>query len=163
MIDKLDQNIILQLRKNARLSNVALAKLLNASERTIRNRIAHLTEKGIISTTVIPNLEMLGFNFMGIMGLQIRRADLKQVTAKLVQQPSVCYLVNVTGQYDLIAIVLTRSAKDFSDFVETQISSIPSVIRTETFVCLNIYKGHEGGPDIGQIIDNIEVVNSKKA
>jgi len=163
MIDKLDQNIMLQLRKNARLSNVALAKMLNASERTIRNRIARLTEKGIISTTLVPNLGLLGFNFIGIMGLQIRRADLKQVTATLVQHPDVCYLANVTGQYDLVAIVVTRSAKDFSDFVDITISSISSVIRTETFVCLNTYKGLEGGPDLGQIIANIEVNESKKA
>jgi Lrp/AsnC family transcriptional regulator for asnA, asnC and gidA len=162
MIDRLDQNIILQLQKNARLSNVALAKLLNASERTIRNRIARLIKTGIISTTVVPNLEVLGFNFIGIMGLQIHRADLRKVAAELARHPSICYLVNVTGQYDLIATVLTRSAKEFSDFVENTISIIPSVIRTETFVCLNIYKGHGSGLDTGQIIGNIEVSDSKK-
>jgi Lrp/AsnC family transcriptional regulator for asnA, asnC and gidA len=155
MIDKLDRDIIIQLGKNARLSNVAIAKMLYASERTIRNRINRLLQKELISITAIPNLEALGFGFISIMVFQVNLANLRQVAEELSKYPDVCYLANVTGRYDLIAVILAKSQKEFYKFVANNIAAVPGIIRTETFVCIDVCKGSKAGFDTAQIVSSI--------
>lgn len=136
-IDKLDQEIMLDLQKNGRRSYMDLAKMLHVTEGTVRNRLKRLLDQGIIRVTAIPDLEKFGYGFMGIVGIQTRLADLRSVAEQLAKYPNVCYLANVTGQYEFLAIVLTRSSKEFASFMESVIPAIPSISRTETFVTLN--------------------------
>jgi len=140
-IDELDSEIILELQKNGRMSYMELAKLLHVSETTARNRVKHLIDEGIITINAIPDLEALGYGFMSIVGLQIRLTDLRDVATQLAKHPNVRYLANITGRFDLIAIVVTKTSAEFSDFMENVIAAIPNVLRTETFVSLHVYKG----------------------
>lgn len=161
-MDELDKEIIMQLQNAGRLSYVALAKSLQVSERTARNRVKNLLSNGIIKITAVPNLGGLGYNFIGIVALQVRLADLRTVAAELTKHSNVCYLANVTGRYEFIAIVVTQSPRQFADFVENVMSTIPGILRTETFVNLNIYKGQGNGLDTGQLIGDLEVSLPKK-
>ena len=161
-IDKLDQELILELHKNGRQSYVDLAKLLHVTETTVRNRVKNLLNKGIINITAIPDLEVLGYNFVGIVGLQIRLGDLQLAAEQLVKHPNICYIASVTGRYDLIIIAVTRSPKEFANFIEKTISAIPGILRTETFVNLNISKGRATGLDTEHLISNIDVFPSNR-
>lgn len=156
-LDKLDQKIILDLQKNGRLSYMELAKMLDVTEGTIRNRLKKLVGKGIVRVTAIPEIDKLGYGFMGIVGMQVRLADLREVAEQLAKNPNVCYLVNVTGRYEFIAIVVAKSSGEFAYFMENVVSAIPSILRTETFVTLHIYKGHGNGLDTAQLISNLDI------
>ncbi len=157
MIDRLDRELILELQKSGRQSYIDLAKLLGVSETTIRSRVKHLLNKGIIKITAIPDLEALGYRFIGIVGIQVRLADLRAVADQLTRHANICYLANVTGRFDFIAIVVTKSSSEFADFVENVISAIPSISRTETFVNLRIYKGQVIGLDTGHLVSKLDV------
>ena len=157
ILDKLDQDIILELQKDGRQSYVDLAKLLGVTEATVRNRVKHLVDKGTIKITALPDLESLGYKFMGILGMQVQLSDLRSVAAQLIKHPNVCYLANVTGRYEFIAIIATKTSREFADFMENVVSAIPSVIRTETFVNLNIYKGQAIGLDTSHLVSNLDI------
>ena len=162
MIDKIDQELILELQKHGRQSYIDLAKLLHVSETTVRNRVKHLLDKGIIrKITAIPDLEALGYGFTGIVGMQVRLTDLRAVADQLTKHANICYLANVTGRFDFIAIVVTKSSSEFADFVENVISAIPSILRTETFVNLRTYKGEIIGLDTGHLVSNLDVSSSE--
>ena len=152
MPDKLDRELIIQLQKDGRQSNVKLASELGVSERTIRNRLDSLLKRKVITITSVPNLEYFGYEFIGIVGLQIQLLSLSMIKKTLVEQPNICYLANVAGRYDMIFIALAKSTKEFATFMEDHISNIPGIIRTETFVCLNLYKGEISGLDISKLI-----------
>ncbi|MFC1955821.1 Lrp/AsnC family transcriptional regulator [Chloroflexota bacterium] len=156
-MDKLDQDIILELQKDGRQSYVDLAKLLGVTETTVRNRVKHLVDKGTIKITALPDLEVLGYRFMSIVGMQVQLADLRRVAAQLSRYPNVCYLANVTGRYELIAIIAARTSREFADFMENVVSAIPSVVRTETFVNLHIYKGQAVGLDTSNLVSHLDV------
>ena len=156
-LDKLDQEIIVNLQKDGRGSYIDLAKMLEVTEGTIRNRVRRLVGQGIINITAIPELDKLGYGFMGIVGMQVRLADIRTVGDQLAQNPNVCFLANVTGRYEFLAIILTRSSREFADFMENVVSAISSIARTETFVTLNIYKGRGNGLDTSQLISNLNV------
>ena len=156
-IDELDSGIIRELQKNGRQSYMELAKLLHVSETTARNRVKQLINKGIITVNAIPDLEALGYDFMGIVGLQIRLTDLQDVVAQLAKHPNVCYLANVTGRFDLIAIVVTRTSTEFAEFMEKVLATIPNILRTETFVSLHIFKGQVVGLDPKHLFDKLNI------
>lgn len=156
-IDELDKNLILELQRNGRCTYMDLAKMLNVAEGTVRNRLKKLVNGDVVKITAIPDLDKFGYDFMGIVGLQVSLSELRSVAEELAKNPNVCYLANVTGRFDFIAMLLTRSSKEFADIMETVVSAIPSVIRTETFVTLNIYKGHKNWLDTTHIIDNLDV------
>lgn len=156
-LDKIDRELILGLQKNGRRSYMQLAKMIGVAEGTIRNRLKKLMAGGFIAVTAIPELSRLGYNFIGIVGMQVRLADLCQVAEQLAQNPHVCYVANVTGRYELIAIVVTKSPAEFAYFMEHVASAIPSILRTETFVTLKIYKGRGEGLDTTQLISNLDI------
>ncbi len=156
-IDKLDKKLILELQINGRCTCLNLAKILNVAEGTVRNRLKKLVNSGMVKITAIPDLDKFGYDFMGIVGLQVPLSELRAVAEQLSKNPNVCYLANVTGRYDFIAILLTKSSKEFAYIMEKMVATIPSVIRTETFVTLNIYKGHKNWLDTTHIIDNLDI------
>lgn len=162
-LDKLDQNIMMALQKNGRLSYMELAKMMAVTEGTIRNRFTKLVNNGIMRITASPDIEKLGYGFMGIIGMQVHLADLHEVADKLAQNPNICYLVNVTGRYELLATVVTRSSKEFAYFMENVVSAIPNVLKTETFVALNVYKGAGSGMDMLQLIGNLDQFAPRKS
>lgn len=147
MIDALDRELIIELQKDGRRSFVELADTLHISEATARNRVKRLLNKGMVKVTVVPDMQLLGYQFVGILGIQIRLTYLRGIVGQLSQHANVCYLANVTGRFDLIGIIVTRTAREFADFVENVVSVIPGIDRTETFVSLNVFKGETIGMD----------------
>jgi len=154
MIDKVDRQLIMELQKDGRRSYVELAGLLHMSEATVRGRVRRLRDQGLLKITAIPDLAMLGYQFVGIVGIQVRLAELRRVLRELSRHANVCYLANVTGRYDIIGIIVTRTSREFADFIENTVSLIPGVDRTETFVSLNVFKGEAAGLDTLGLLDS---------
>jgi len=153
MVDELDRELITELQEDGRRSYVELAERLHISEATARSRVRRLLTRGLLKVTAVPNLQMLGYQFVSIVGIQVRLTALRSITDELSRHPAVCYLVNVTGRYDLIGIIVTKSSREFADFIESAVSVIPGVDRTESFVSLRVLKGEAIGPDTLGLID----------
>ena len=149
MIDELDQKIIGELQRDGRQSFVELAKKLNVVEGTVRKRYKSLMEKEIIKVRACPDLQKLGFSFIGFMGLQVQMADLRSVINELTSTQFE-QLLEKHGPQAVVA-----HAKELADFVENEISELPSVLRTETLINLDTIKGGQQGLDTEQLIKSI--------
>jgi len=163
MVDELDHKLIAELQRNGREGYVELARKLGVVEGTVRKRVKNLLGKDIIKITAVPDVHKLGYGFIGIMGLQVRMEDLRKVAENLAKNEHVCYLTFVTGRYDLIAIIMTQSPEALSHFIEKEISAIPSILRTETYINLDIIKGAPGLLDTTQLVQKLEFNNDKKS
>ena len=141
MVDDLDLSIIQALEKDGRRNYTDIAKQLGVVEGTVRKRVKNLLDNKVIRISATPNPRGLGFSVVAIMGLQVQMSALRHVAQILESKPNVQWLAFVTGRYDLIAIVIEKSTEDLSKFIEREISAIPSISRTETFVNLDIVKG----------------------
>jgi len=162
MMDELDQKLILELQRDGRQTFSNLGKMFGVTEGTTRKRVKSLIKRGIIKVVAVPTLEELGYNFVSIVGIQVRMAELEKVQQTLSQNRAVCELAWVTGRYDLIAIVVTRSTRDFADFMANELSIIPAVVRTETFVTLGMIKGIVGLADTIEIVRNFSICPPRK-
>ena len=162
MYDELDRRLIEELQKNGRESYAHLANTLGVVEGTVRKRLKSLLDRGTIKIAAIPNLLWLGYNFMSIMALDVRIGDIRKVGNHLAEQPNVLYLTSVTGRYDIIAIIVARSTQELNELIEDEISTMPSVLKTETFVTLDIVKAGVSLLDTTQVIRNFDISSLKK-
>lgn len=140
MMDRLNQELLQELQNDGRVSNTQLAKILGFSEGTIRKRIKDLQNHGVMKIRAVLDPSKIGYSFISLMALQVRMADLRQVAEMLARKPNVYYLAFVTGRYDLVAIIMSRTSEELCNFIKEQISTMPSIIKTETFVNLEIIK-----------------------
>ncbi|MBT3363612.1 MAG: Lrp/AsnC family transcriptional regulator [Chloroflexi bacterium] len=141
MLDNLDLNIIQILEEDGRQRFVDIAARMGVAEGTIRKRVKKLLDGNIIKIKAYPNPKRLGFNVIAVMGLQVQMSALRHVAQILEAKPSVQWLAFVTGRYDMLALVIEKTTEDLSRFIEREISAIPSITKTETFINLDVVKG----------------------
>ena len=156
-MDKLNQKLIQELQNDGRQSYIQLGKMLGVSEGTVRKRVKDLQNRGVMKIRAVVNPYEIGYSFISLMALQVRMADLRQVGETLAEKPNVYYLAFVTGRYDLLALIMAQTPEELSTFIKEHISSIPSIVRTETFVNLEVIKGPWAGTwDIMRLIGGLE-------
>ena len=156
-IDALDLKIIAELRHDGRQTNTALAKKLGVTEGTIRSRVNNLQENEVIKIIAVSSLDKIGYSVTSMIGIQVQMANLRSVAEELSKKPNVFHLAFIAGRYDLLAMVVSRTPKDLSSFIENEISVIPGVLRTETFLNLDIIKGQRPGS-----LDIVELIKAAK-
>ena len=140
MLDKLGQRLIQELQNDGRQSYRELADELGVAEGTVRKRVRDLRNKDVIKIVAVPNPRKLGCNFICIIGMEVKLTALQQVGKELAQSPNVYFLSSVTGRFDLIAILLFNASEELADFVREKVSSVPGILKTETFVNMDILK-----------------------
>jgi Lrp/AsnC family transcriptional regulator for asnA, asnC and gidA len=161
MIDEIDQKLILELQEDGRQSYIELAKKLSVTEGTVRRRLKSLKNRKIIKVSAVPSVAELGYKFIAIVAIQVNMAYVNTVAEELSKNRAICQVSFVTGRYDLIAMVATRSTDEFSKFMREELSVIPHVVRTETFIVLSTIKGLFGLPDTRQLVRDAEVSSPK--
>jgi Lrp/AsnC family transcriptional regulator for asnA, asnC and gidA len=139
-MDELDQDIIELLQANGRASNARIARKVGVSEGTVRRRLRRLTQENIVKVIAVPNLDKIGYTTAALIGLQTAPGQLDQVAEAISDMKEVHYLAITTGAFDLFAWVGMSSTEQLGVFLRTKIGSIAGVIRTETFVNLDIRK-----------------------
>ena len=139
-MDELDQDIIDLLQANGRASNARIARKVGVSEGTVRRRLRRLTQENIVKVIAVPNLDKIGYTTAALIGLQTAPGQLDQVAEAISDMKEVHYLAITTGAFDLFAWVGMRSTEQLGVFLRTKIGSIAGVMRTETFVNLDIRK-----------------------
>jgi len=157
MIDELDQKIILELQKDGTQSNSELGERLFVNEGTIRKRLNKLVDSKIIKVVAVPNLSELGYKCVSIVAIQVDMSKVNEVAAELGTKHAVCQVAFVTGRYDLIAVVASRSTEEFSNFMRKELSVIPHILRTETFMVLSFTKGSISLTETAQLVADLIV------
>ncbi len=133
--DELDMKILSELIKDASISVPRLSKKLNINASVLYSRIKRLTKKSLIKKfTVLINEEMLGINVKALIGLN-RDPKLKEsMHTELLKIPEVRVISEVTGRFDMIVTISTRSLEELHGLVIEKIGKIEGVQNTETFV-----------------------------
>ncbi len=133
--DELDMKILSELTKDASISVPRLSKKLNINASVLYSRIKRLTKKSLIKKfTVLINEEMLGINVKALIGLN-RDPKLKEsIHTELLKIPEVRVISEVTGRFDMLVTVSTRSLEELHGLVIQKIGKIEGVQNTETFV-----------------------------
>lgn len=138
-LDKIDEEILKILMKDARLSARQIAIKLKMSTVTILTRIKKLEKEKIIKGyTALIDHEKIGYDLTAVIEITAKK-DILGIEEKLEKMENVCGVYDITGETDTVIIAKFRGRNELSNFVKT-ISRLENVENTITHIVLNTVK-----------------------
>ncbi len=144
-LDQIDQRILAELTKNARMSHAELATKVLLSRNAVRQRIERMERQGYIQGYTIvagpPGQGPVSAFLMVYRKDRVRGADVISVLRSI---PEVILCDVVSGDFDLLVRIEARSLERVQEIWE-QIAAIPGVADTVTAMTLSSYIRRGGG------------------
>lgn len=137
-IDEINRKIIRELR-NGRKSFGEIAKELTITTNTVRGRVKKLMANDILNITGVIDPGEIDNHFLVIVGVKLKNMNLVKKGEEFSKLKGVISVGIVTGQFDLILIVLLNHNFGLLEFISKEVSKVSEVLSTETFV---VYKGY---------------------
>ena len=143
-LDRIDQSIIRELQKNSRITVTELASRVGLSKTPCQVRMRRLEEHGYITGyTALVNQTKLGLSHIAFAQVTLNDTSSGALTAfnKAVQNVSAveqCHMI--AGNFDYLLKVRTRNMQEYRQVLGEEISALPHVLQTSTFVVLENVK-----------------------
>lgn len=137
-IDSFDEKIIKILQHDARKPFVEIANTIGLSESAVRRRIKNLIDNNIIKkfTIEINNSEKTS----AITLISVASSsDTSTVTSKLLNLEGVDVVYEITGQYDIAAIISAPAISEINSYID-EVRKIEGVSDTNTVIILKTLK-----------------------
>jgi len=143
-LDELDLNLLRELRNDSRQSVRQLAKALGESPSTVYNRVKRLEKQEIIKKFTITfdydqlNLSTVAFIFVGLQPPDNVAPDgnaIRKMAKEISQIKGVCEVHLISGDFDLMVKVRSKSLKTIGQFVIDELRSKSYVTKTTTNAC----------------------------
>lgn len=143
-LDRIDQSIIRELQKNSRITVTELASRVGLSKTPCQVRMRRLEEHGYITGyTALVNQTKLGLSHIAFAQVTLNDTSSGALTAfnKAVQNVSAveqCHMI--AGNFDYLLKVRTRNMQEYRQVLGEEISALPHVLQTSTFVVMENVK-----------------------
>ena len=137
-IDSFDEKIIKILQNDARKPFVEIANTIGLSESAVRRRIKNLIDNNIIKkfTIEINNSEKtIAITLISVAS----SSDTSTVTSKLLNLEGVDVVYEITGQYDIAAIISAPAISEINSYID-EVRKIEGVSDTNTVIILKTLK-----------------------
>jgi len=116
-MDKLDFSILEILSKNSRTHFMKISRKLKVSESTIRKRVSHLEENGVIKKySLVVDANKIGFENVALVGVDVSPEKYLDIAKKLTELEEVKYVASSTGDHMFMLKVWTRNGDELRDF-----------------------------------------------
>ena len=143
-LERIDQSIIRELQKNSRITVTELASRVGLSKTPCQVRMRRLEEHGYITGyTALVNQTKLGLSHIAFAQVTLNDTSSSALTAfnKAVQNVSAveqCHMI--AGNFDYLLKVRTRNMQEYRQVLGEEISALPHVLQTSTFVVMENVK-----------------------
>jgi Lrp/AsnC family transcriptional regulator for asnA, asnC and gidA len=155
-MDQIDLDIISYLQSDGRIPFTDIAKSLDISEGTVRNRVARLMQEHVLQIVGMVDPYRLGYDAPAVISISVQPPLLNQIAKTISLFPEVSYLIMVSGDYDLLVEVLCKDRDHLANFLHEKLLKVPGIINTQTSMVLHTYKMAYGAlPDIGNDMEGI--------
>ncbi|MFC4257733.1 Lrp/AsnC ligand binding domain-containing protein [Marinobacter lacisalsi] len=138
--DRIDHSIMRELQKNGRITVTELASRVGLSKTPCQVRMRRLEEQGYITGyTALLNQTRLGLNHIAFAQVTLNDTSSKALAAfnEAVRQIAAveqCHMI--AGNFDYLLKVRTRNMTEYRQVLGEQISALPHVLQTSTFVVM---------------------------
>lgn len=140
LIDELDRGIIRMLQTNGRMSNTEVARALDVTETTVRKRIAHLLDEGLMSIVAVPSPAAAGMTMSAILGVSVDLTSIHDVAETIRTYQEVRYVGLSVGRYELIIEAFFADHEHLLGFITDKLGNLPGITNLETSVILQVAK-----------------------
>jgi Lrp/AsnC family transcriptional regulator for asnA, asnC and gidA len=135
-LDYIDEQIIEQLKKDARIPFSKIADTLKVSNSLIHQRVKKMKEDGVIlKTDIILDEKAVGYQTKCYTGIRLKEAHYAdQVVAGLEQIEEVVECNFVSGNYALFVLVFAKDNDHLRSVLYEKVHKIEGVAGTDTFI-----------------------------
>ncbi|MEC7494326.1 MAG: Lrp/AsnC family transcriptional regulator [Candidatus Thermoplasmatota archaeon] len=140
VLNEIDSELLVQLSKNGKASQRALAKETGAALGTVNAHVKQLENRKIIKgyfANIDP--EKVGFKLTAIINLRIKKGTLIDVQASIAKHSRVFGVYDVTGEWDSLVLARFKDREEMDKFIKTTLSQ-KHIERTSTSLVLNTVK-----------------------
>lgn len=141
-LDKLDLLIIEELENDARQPVPVLAKKLGMKRTTVRYRLNRLLSERILTIACIGDPELLGYQFLVVLGINVSPGKTKAVANRLEVLPAVKLVSLAIGQYNIMAWALFRDRMGLAHFVSDELVRMPDITGCEVMLSYQWVKSY---------------------
>jgi Lrp/AsnC family transcriptional regulator for asnA, asnC and gidA len=138
-LDDVDRRIIDQLQDQGRRPYTEIARAVGLSEAGVRQRVASLTERGVIQIVAATSPNALGM-IQAFISVRVAGAGLERAAEEIAAIPEVDYVAVCTGPTDLLVGAVCRDNQHLLEVVTHGIRGVPGVVETDTAVVLTELK-----------------------
>ena len=144
-LDRLDQQIIELLSKNARMSYSEIGQEIGISRVAVKMRVQSLEQRGIIEAyTTIINPQRIGGAVSCYFEIETSPQTLAEVTEILAGCDTITQVYRVTGNNKLHVHAVASSADEMDDLMRDVMDKLPGVIEMSCNIILSRIKDIKG-------------------
>jgi len=133
-MDEKDKQILQMLKKNGRESYSNLGKKIGLSEGAIRKRIKTLSNAGVIRRFTVKIGEVEGAEAITLLATS-PSLPTQEVSKRIREVPNVETIYEVTGEYDIVAIITGINVVEVNECIE-KIRRVKGIMKTNTMIVL---------------------------
>ena len=138
-----DEQVLLELSKNAKPNMSKLAKALGVPLSTLYSKIKRMEKEGIIKNySVNIDWKKIGYGVSAVVEVYIdagrmaeRKVSIHDIRGALLKIPNVEKVFLVTGRPDMVVFLRAKDNEHLGKIVMEQIQPIGGVVETRTHIC----------------------------
>lgn len=137
--DYIDQQILLQIREDARKPFSQIADELKISNSLVHQRIRKLKSKGVINKAeFLIDEKRIGYKTKSYVGIRLREARYAQpVVEGLKKIPEILECNYVSGHYAIFILIFAYDNHHLRKILYEQVHQIDGVAGTDSFICFD--------------------------
>ena len=139
--DDLNRGIIKMLQQDGRLPYKDIARALDVSEGTIRNRVQSMKRSGVLKIVALTDPMAIRYQADAMIGIKVAPpATPRAVALRLSELGEVVYVLWVSGRYDLLIEVVCETSGAFQDFLEQHCFGHEDIDQIEVMSGIEMFK-----------------------
>src|ERR671932_624777 len=140
-LDDINLKIIDVLSRDSSMPFVEIAKQVGISDATVHLRVRRLISEGVINkfTLSIDN-DLLGYDHLGFIGINIRPGFADEITEMLSHIEEVLEVHEMYGRFDLFVKVRAKDLNHTRHIIENKIRILPNIVETQLMTILKTKK-----------------------
>jgi Lrp/AsnC family leucine-responsive transcriptional regulator len=139
-LDDLDRRLLALLQHDTAVTAESLGSKIGLSASSVQRRIKRLRATGTIEREVaIVNTDAIGKRMTFIVGVKVdfgQKAGVDALQRKLLADPRTQQAYYVTGEVDLVLVVVVQDMQDYDNWSKTLLLSSPAMLRFQSNVVI---------------------------
>lgn len=132
VLDDLDEQIVVLLKRDGRMSNREVARALNVSEGTVRKRLRRLFDAKALQLNVVVSPAAVGRTVNAFLRIVADPSKAREIGQSLSHHEEVAFAGITAGRYNLVLAVAVGSREDLSRFIHDKVSMMDGVLSVDT-------------------------------
>lgn len=138
--DQTDEAIIALLQKDGRTSNREIARQLDLSEGTVRQRLKRLHDAKAIRLGAVMDAGRMGLTASAFLHITVAAPKLRKVAKTIAKIDAASFVGLTLGDCNLIALLTAHDRAELADLIHVHVAPIDGILNIRSFELVTSYK-----------------------